>query len=142
MPRELLLPTKELGDLKLFLIYAKDGVWEATWRPLQHLPIAESFTVTTKAIMDHALRRWTSPLVKALSIPPDGAIRKLSVLNQTCSASLDCPMFHRAECTPTHKKMPWCFQPGGMVTDEARRLAAEVVQKWREGVYLVVVGEP
>lgn len=142
MARELTLPTRELGDLQLLLIYAKAGVWEAAWRPIQQLPIAESFTVTTKAVMDHALRGWTSPLVKALGIPPDGAIRKLPSASRECHVRTECPMYHRAECTPTHKKMPWCFQPGGLATDEERRLAADAIQKWRAGVYLVVVDEP
>lgn len=142
MPRELKLKTRELGDLQLLVIYSKGGVWEPAWRPIQHLPIAESFTVITKATFDHALRGWTTPFVKGLSIPPDGAIRKLPVTSHGCEERLRCPMYHRAECTPTHKKMPWCFQPGGLASDEERRLAADAIQKWRSGVYLVVVDEP
>lgn len=142
MPRDLTLPTRELGDLKLFLIYAKAGEWELSWRPIQKLPIAESFTVTTKSVMDHALRGWTLPLVKGLSIPPVGALRKLPLVSQHCEARTGCPMYHRTECTVTHAKMPWCFQPGGLAGDEERRLAADAIQKWRAGVYLIVVDEP
>jgi hypothetical protein len=142
MPRELVLPTRELGELRLFLVYSRAGIWEESWRVAQGLSIAESFTVTTKAIMDHALRGWTLPLVKALGIPPVGAIKKLPAVSQQCEIRTRCPMYHRAECTPSHKAMPWCFQPGGLASDEERRLVADTIQKWRAGVYLVVVDEP
>jgi len=142
VPRELTIPTRELGELKLLIIYSKAGVWESSWRVLQGGPYADLFTVTLKVTMDHALRGWTSPLVKGLGIPPVGALRKLPTLGHSCYVHSSCPMYHRRECVPSHKSMPWCFQPSGLVSDEERRLAAEVIQKWRDGVYLVVVDEP
>lgn len=136
------MPTKELGEMQLFLIYATAGEYEPLWRAIQGLPLTESFTVTTKATFDHALRGWTSPFVKGLSLPPVGALKKLPVLNRLCENRQGCPMYHKAECTPSHKKMPWCFQPSGLESDEQRRLASEVVQMWRAGVYIVVVDDP
>jgi hypothetical protein len=35
--------------------------------------------------------------------------------------------------------MPWCFEPSGIEDPNARRLVAELIQLWRQGVYTVVV---
>lgn len=142
MPRELKLATRELGQLELYVIYSKSGVWEPAWVPAQGLPFADSLTVTTKVVFDHALRGWTSPLVKVLNVAPKGALRKLPALSQQCHAREKCPMYSRAECAPQAKKMPWCFEPGGLETDDERRLLADAIRMWRAGVYIVVVDEP
>lgn len=139
MPRQLKLKTNELGDLDLFLIYQYGDTWEEAWKPAQGLPITTLLTVVTKELMDHALKGWTSPLVKALGISPEGAIRKLPVVNRTCERKDPCPFYRPKECLPTFPKMPWCFEPGGIEDPNARSLAAEVVRLWRLGVYIVVV---
>lgn len=142
MPRRLLLPTRELKDLDLLLIYSKAGKWESSWVELQATDFSDLVTTVTKEVMDHAMRGWTQPLVKGLGLAPSGAIRKLPQVYSLCAARAKCPMYDAKQCIPTHKKMPWCFQPDALKTDEQRRLGAEVVQLWREGVYVVVVDEP
>ena len=133
--------TKELGFLELYLIYDEGGVWEEEWLPLQGNEIAALFTVVPKDTVEHALRGWTSPLVKALGLPPKGALLKVPERARVCTLRGRCPFYDKAMCFPTAKKMPWCFEPELSDDPEARRLASEVIKYWREGVYVVLVQE-
>jgi len=139
VPRRLKVKTAEMGDLELYLIYQYGQRWEETWVPAQGLEATNLLTVVDKAVMDHALAGWSSPLVKALGIPPEGALRKLPVGNRVCERRDPCPFYRPKECVPLHSKMPWCFEPSGIEDPNARRLIAELVKFWREGVYTVVV---
>lgn len=141
MPRQLKLPTRELGDLSLFVIYQYGDSYEPLWKPLQGQAITSLFTVITKETYDHALKGWTLPLVKALRLAPEYALHKLPVKNSVCFERPRCPLYNQRECVPTHKKMPWCFLPEGIEDLVTRRLAGEVVRLWREQVYIVVVKE-
>lgn len=142
MPRQLKIPTRELGDLLLYVIYQRGDAYEPEWKPLQGYPITTLFTTLSKVNYDHALKGWTYPLVKALGRAPHHAIIKLPVENAVCFERARCPLYTRAECIPRHKKMPWCFQPDGYEDPLARRQAAEVIRLLREQVYIVVVLEP
>lgn len=138
MPRQLKLKTLELGDLELYLIYQYGEVWEDAWVAAQGLPIAELFTTVHFETMNHALRGWTSPLVKALGLSPAGALRKLPLKDRTCYKKTICPLYTK-DCQPQSLKMPWCFEPGSVVDITARRLGAEAIRLWKLGVYLIVV---
>ncbi len=137
MPRELTIKTNELADLSLYLIYQYGGNWEEEWRPLQGSPITSLLTVVSQEDMTHALKGWTKPLVKALKLAPEFALRKLP--NFKCDRRKICPVYDKKECTPKSKKMPICFEPSGIEDLEARRLGGELIRRWREGVYVVVV---
>jgi len=141
MPRRLRIATVEMGFLELFLIYSKGGEWEDEWRPLQgQRAVTSLLSYVSKETMDHALRGWTSPLVKSLGLPPEGGLRKIA---QDCTHkdSIPCPMYDSKRCTPLSKKMWNCFQPLGVEGDIALQLGAEVVSLWREGVRVLVVEE-
>jgi hypothetical protein len=140
VPRQLNLKTHEIGDLDLYLIYQYGEIWEEEWSPLQGQAITKLLTVVSQEMMDHALKGLTGPFVKALGIPPEGALRKLP--NHLCDRRGVCPFYHKKECLPLYKKMPSCFEPSGIEDLEARRLAGILVRMWREGVYLVVVVHP
>jgi hypothetical protein len=140
MPRQLKVSTREMGNLELYLIYAKGDAWEAEWRPLQGTTMADLFTVVTKEVMDHALWGYSKPLVTALGIPPVGALRKLP--QPRCTRKGTCPFYIPTDCVPTGKNLPHCFQLEGLPSDESRTLAYEAVRLWREGVYIAVVKEP
>jgi hypothetical protein len=135
----LTLRPRELGKLELYLIYNTAGEWESSWRALQDHEVAALFTVVTKTVMDQALVGWTKPLVDALGVQPQGALRKLPVVARECDTRTRCSLYAPNECHPTAKKMPWCYTPGGLVDDELRRLVSEAINLWREGVYVVVV---
>lgn len=139
MPRRLKLKTQELGDLELQLIYQYGASWEPSWKPLQGALIASLLTVVSKEVWDHALAGWTRPLVQALGIPPDGALRKLPSADKLCEKRSICPYYHPKECQPKAKNMPWCFEPSGVRDPNARQLASELLSLWREGVYVLVV---
>jgi len=132
--------TKEMGQLPLYLIYEAQGLWEEKWRPLQGHPIAEAFTRVPKALVEHALHGWSSPLVKALGLLPAGCLRKLPVPARECEVRRKCPFYDKAQCFPTAKAMPWCYEPGG-VEESIRALVSEAISLWREGVYITVVCE-
>ncbi len=140
MPRRLKIRTAEMHELELQLIYSYQGEWEEGWAVLRGSFLAEFFTVTTKEVVDHALRGWTKPLVEALGIPPEGALRKLPSKSKVCASLRGCP-HSGPECHPLAKKMPWCFVPSGVLAPAELR-AGEVVQLWREGVHIVVVEDP
>ncbi len=140
MPRRLKLCPVELGDIELQLVYSYGGEWEPEWRALQGSLIAGLFTHVSKAVMDHALQGWTSPLVKALGLSPEGALHKLPKVMRQCWSRPNCP-HSGTYCTPLDKKMPWCFTPDGIEDEEMRQLAHEAIRLWREKVYIIVVTE-
>lgn len=134
--------TKESGDLEVVAIWTKeDGSWEPDWEPLRGHPITKLFTTVDKADMQHALKGWTFPLIKALGIPPYGAIRKLPVEARECAQKTTCASYDSKTCHPRSKKMPICYEPGGFDNSAAQIKASEVVQLWHEGVYVIVVEE-
>lgn len=139
MPRRLKVKTLELGDLELYLIYQHGDEWEDEWRPIQGNPLTELLTVVSKEIWDHALAGFTKPLVKALGIPPQGALRKLP--ESSCSQRTHCPFYERKLCNARSKVIRHCFEPD--VTDDpvARKLGSDLIRLWSEGVYVVVVNE-
>jgi hypothetical protein len=139
MSRRLRLDTRELGPLELFVIYSYNGAWEARWQPIQHDEVAGLFTVVSKEVYDHALLGWTKPFITALGLSPEGALRKLPVAHQQCEARKRCTFYDKKRCLAASPKMPWCYEPGGVEDGEKRRLVAEIIGEWRQGVYVVVV---
>jgi len=130
-----------MGFLELYLIYNVGGVWEEEWRLLQGHAITSLITVVSKDTIEHALLGWTTPLVKGLGLPPNGALHKMPAQARVCTLRATCPFYDNAQCFPTAKRMPWCFEPEGSDSSEVRLLATEVIKYWREGVYVVLVQE-
>lgn len=141
MSRRLKVITREVGELQLFLIYERAGNYENEWRPLQGNEITSLFTCTTRETVEHALKGYTSPLIKLLGIPPSGALRKLPMAARQCVLKGRCSLYVARDCVPTAVKMPWCYEPGGIEDEQTRKLASEVIGLWREGVYVLVVSE-
>jgi len=141
MPRQLKIATKELGELRLYLIYEKEGEWEGEWAALQKNPAGSILTKVDKDLMEAALRGYTLPLVKLLGLNGELAIRKLPLIDQVCNQRKTCKLFDLRQCVPTHPKMPWCFQPAGGEDEVVRERLATVIQLWREGNYIIVVRE-
>lgn len=139
MPRRLKIKTHEVGDLELYVINQEEGSWEPEWKALQGHEVTNLLTTVSKETWDHALRGWTSPLVKTLGIRPEGALRKLPPESRECFDRKECPFYKRRNCGATLPKMPTCFEPGGFEEDEPRVLVANLVKLWREGVYILVV---
>lgn len=126
-----------MGDLELYLIYQYGDQWEDEWSRLQGSDVAKLLTVVSREVMDQALLGWTYPLVKALGIPPEGALRKFS--GPLCYRRSICPYHQKKSCIPTHPKMPWCFESEALEDPDARRLGSELLRLWRQEVYILVV---
>jgi len=134
--------TREKGDLDVFAIWTLNGKWEPDWEPLRGHPITSLFTTVDKSAMEHALKGWSFPLIKALGIPPDGALRKLPLAARECGQRTTCASHDPKTCRTQLKKLPICYEPGGEFdNDSARNKASEAVQLWHEGVYVIVVDE-
>jgi hypothetical protein len=131
-----------MGFLELYLIYSESGVWEEEWRTLQAFPdLVEQLPSVSREEMEQALVGWTRPLVNALGPLPQGLLLKLPTSTRLCWARSTCPFYRARDCVSTSKKTPWCFAPDGIEDESIRRLMAEVIRLWREGVYTVVVRE-
>jgi hypothetical protein len=139
VPRRLTIPTRERGKLPVLLIYNYGGTWEPEWRPLQGHPFAALLTEVSHDTIEHAVMGYSRPFVKALGRSPLECLHKLP--SRECVKRAGCPLYDEKNCLSTAKAMPWCFEPEGTAGD-VRRLGAELVRLWREGVYVVVVEEP
>ena len=142
MARRLKLLPVEMGKraLELQLVYVRGGEYEPSWKPLQGHPITSLFTAVPRDVMDSALVGWTRPLVTALGIPPQGALRKLPIETRQCMHQPKCSLYIPRDCKPDAKAMPWCYEPGGL-PEEARQIASEAIRLWRDGVYIILVLE-
>lgn len=139
MSRTVKVKTREMGDLHLHIIEEKAGVWEEEWRPLQGTVFAESFTRLPHQVFNEGLKGWTKPLVDSLSVPPEGALKKIPPEFRVCIRRFKCPFYEAHQCFPEAKKMPWCFEPDGVEGEEVRQQATRAIEYWRNRVYLVVV---
>lgn len=141
MPRRVKLPTLEMGDVHLLLV----DNWEGGWSVLRGTIFGDQLSVVSREAVDHALHRWSRPLVKSLGISPEGALRKIPRLCWYRLKREDlpyaCPLHDKHNCQATSKKMPWCFEPEGGFDAVVRKKAAEAIGLWQEGVYIVVLTE-
>lgn len=139
MPRRVKLPTLEMGDVHLLLV---DG-WTAGWEVLRGTVFGKQISVVSREAVDHALHKLSRPLVDALGIPPEGALRKIP---RQCwhrkkqpDKPYPCPLYDKKACQATSPDAPWCFEPDDTPDNAVRKKAAELAELWREGVYVVVV---
>jgi hypothetical protein len=137
--RGLTLNTREMGKIGLLLVYDFDGTWEEEWRPLQGHPMAKLLVSAPHDTIEHAILGYSLPLTNALRLSPKELIHKLP--SRECEKAKTCPLYIKDHCLPTSKQMPWCFEPSGF-SEPVRRLVAELIRLWREGVYVVVVQQP
>lgn len=140
MARQVKLPTREMGEIELLLIEEEqDGTWEPEWEPIRGTVFGDQVSIVSKEILDHGFHRWSRPLVDALGISPEGALLKVPSVSRVCHRRSKCPLHIVAACSTKAKNMPWCFEPDGVADEQVRLVASQAIQRWREGVYLVVV---
>lgn len=124
----------------LFTISETGGVWEKDWEVLRGSHVASLFSRTTRRVVDEAVRGHVQPLLQALSISPEGALRKLP--SRECQHRKVCSFFKPSACRLLAPKLPWCFVPANLGLEEsAQDKVSEVVSYWRDQVYVVVVEE-
>lgn len=130
-----------MGELRLLLIEEHAGVWEEEWEPLRGTVFGNQFTQVTKEVLDHAMHRYSRPLVNSLGPIPEGALRKIPPVSRECYQRKKCPLYSASTCFPEAEKMPWCFEPAGVEAERVRSAASRAIEQWRERVYLVIVKE-
>lgn len=123
----------------LIISVERDGLWEPEWEPLRGTVFGDQFSVISKETLEHALKRWSRPLVDALGIPPVGALKKIPVEGRECFRRGTCRLYNAKQCFPEAKNMAWCFEPDGVADETVRYAATRAFEYWRDGVYLVVV---
>lgn len=128
-----------MGELRLYLIRMEGGAWEPEWEPLRGTVFGNQFSVISKENVDHSLRGWTRPLVNALGISPEGALKKIPSVSRECFRRKTCPLYLAANCFPESSNMPWCFEPDGVVPEAVRYAATRAFEYWKDRVYIVVV---
>jgi hypothetical protein len=133
VPRRLQIPSVEIGVVQLYLIYSYSGAWEQEWAPMKGVL---DLPVVSRETMDHALRGWTRPLVDGLGPAPAGRLLLMPRAARDCALRATCRGFDAKRCGALLRKMPWCFEPDGV---ESRLLVTEVINLWRDEVYVVVV---
>lgn len=140
MSRLVKVPTVEMGELRLLLISVEpDGRWESEWEPLRLTVFGDQISQVSSETVDHVLHGWSRPLARELGIPPAGALRKIPLVSRQCGRRGVCPLYLPGQCFPEAKKMPWCYEPDGVVDDLIKFSATRAFEYWRDGVYLVVV---
>jgi hypothetical protein len=139
MARLIKLPTVERGEIVVLAIAERGGTWEPDWEPLRGTVYGKQFTLVDRETLEHALRGFSRPLSNALGIPPVGALRKVPKPSRECYTRRKCPFYAPRHCHPEAAKMPWCFEPDAVKDEKVRKAAAQAIEQWREGVYLVVV---
>lgn len=138
MSRQIKIPCTP--PLHLLTISERDGKWEQKWEPLRSHPITTLFSYVDRLVIDEAIRGHEAPLLQALSIEPQGSLRKLP--GRECSKRRACPFYDRKKCLLLSPKMPWCFMPEGLViSEELEHLVTEVISEWKKEVYVAVVKE-
>lgn len=140
MSREVKLPTKELGDIRIHAFWETQGRWESEWEPLRGTAVGALFSRAPQEVFTLALEGWTRPLALCLGLPPSAALRKLPKPLWECESRKRCPIFDKKRCFPTAKDMPWCFEPEGENASE-RIAIAKAIELWREEVYVLVITE-
>ena len=139
MSRRVRLPTLEMGDLEVLLISTVGDQWEPEWEPLRGTIFGDQFSVVSKESVTHAFHKLSKPLVKALGIPPKGALKKIPEKSRKCFRREKCILFDPTQCFPEAKNIPWCFEPDGVEPEALRQLATKAIELWRCGVYIIVV---
>lgn len=129
-----------MGELRLLLIFEEEeGRWESEWEPLRGTVFGEQFSFVTKEALDHAMHRYSRPLVDSLGPIPAGALKKIPQVSRECFRRKVCPLYIAERCFPESKNMPWCFEPDGVADPSVRFAATRAIEQWRDHVYLVVV---
>lgn len=138
MSRRVKIITQEKGSIEVLLIWSSKGVWESEWEPLRGTSWADLMTVVKSEVVEHALKGWSKPLMTAMGLPPEGALRKVPLESRVCKIRGECATHDPSKCKPVSKDLPWCYEPDGLESETLRTAAGRLLQAWREGVYVVV----
>lgn len=131
--RPVKLAVRELAGDCLFQIYPS---WEPL-APLRDTLIGSLISVVTQQDVDFAYRKWTRPLVNRLGLSPENCLRKAAKQHGTCYNWPTCQI-KGPGCRLQDPAMPWCFEPVGVDDPFVRALAQEILEAWRNSVWVLV----
>jgi|SaaInlStandDraft_7_1057024.scaffolds.fasta_scaffold119259_2 hypothetical protein len=137
---EFTLNSDEWGEVKLLrpIPHGKDGDRWGDLAVLKGTPWGDLIPTVSGADMSHALHGRITPLMRVIGNPPVAQLRLVPAQSRRCADYKTCAMSGET-CQP-HPKMPECYVPPGL-SFEAQMAAQTVVLAWKEGRYVVVVGE-
>jgi len=124
------LPLTGMGDM-LFLL-----VPDEEWEPLKASWLDALVSHVEAEAVRHALNGYSVPLVRALGISPVGALHKIPHAYFLCR-EVACPSRDQ-RCNPLSKKCPLCYSLAGPFEGQTLLIANRVVEKWREGGYVII----
>lgn len=140
MPRRLKAKTREKGLLEIFAITeAADGTWEAGWEDLRRSLLGSLVSRVPRSTYNHLLHGFSAPFIEALGISPGGALQKLP--STQCDKQRVCALYQKRICHVGSRKLPWCYEPAGFddLVPAARRIASDLVNLWKQEVYVIAV---
>jgi len=104
---------------------------ETPWGPL--VPVIPGETLS------HALNGYLKPLLAVLGAEPRGLLARVPEGFRQCALARECVVFKEKDCHPC-PRLPDCYVPPG-VPPEARDAVACIALGWKEGRYVLVIGE-
>lgn len=104
--------------------------------PLEGTPWGDLLPIVSGEVFSHALHGRVTPLMQQIGRPPHAQL-KLLPEPKMCSNE-GCVMADPNICHPC-AKMPDCYEPPGLDSDEARRAASQVALCWRDRRYVILV---
>lgn len=134
------LETLEKGLLDVYAVTeSASGEWEPGWESLRTSVFGPLISRVPRSALNHVLNGLSGPFVAALVVPPEAALTKLP--SPACAKQQGCPLYQKRRCILSCKKLPWCFEPKGVdeLGSTTRRVAAECVFLWKEGVHVIAV---
>lgn len=133
------LTIPSMGEVKLHLIEEENGTWEEDWEPLRGTAYGDLCSRMPKDDLNKGLFGYTRPVMDRLGITPMGALRKIPDMSKTCFKRKTCPFYDDKTCFTEAEKMPWCYEPDGVLDERIRLSATRAIEQWRSRTYLVVI---
>lgn len=134
------IKSKEWGKTKILRpLPQPDEPW-GVLACLKETPWGDLISVVSGDSLSHALHGHVTPFMNELGREPSASLRLVPTTHRTCSLSKSCITYEAAICHPC-SKLPACYEPPFLETAEQRSAAHAVVLAWKEGRYVIVVGE-
>lgn len=133
------------GEHDVLVIHENaDGSWDEEWRPFQEHPevskVGSLFSRVSQESYQDALRKYTTPLIQELGLPPEACLIKTPPEMKLCAHRKSCAMYEKGVCLGDNPKVPTCYQAELDGLEPSVEIqVARVFELWRMGFYIIVV---